>query len=67
LTPVPKILFYATPGCTIREPQINWCRGSLQNLELCDIGKGFHHLTEENPHVIGRELRRWLEGITGIN
>lgn len=58
-TPIPKILFYADPGCPIREPQMAWCREHLKNLTLFPIGKGFHHLLEENPHVIGQELQRW--------
>jgi haloalkane dehalogenase len=37
-TSVPKILFYATPGCTIRETQISWCRGSL-HLNGCVVSK----------------------------
>jgi haloalkane dehalogenase len=60
-TRIPKILFYATPGCTIREPQINWCRTNLQNLTLFHIGKGYHYLLEENPHCIGQELQRWVQ------
>ncbi|NQX64178.1 haloalkane dehalogenase [Paenibacillus qinlingensis] len=63
ITPVPKLLFYATPGCTVREPQLDWCRKHLLNLTLFDIGKGFHHLAEENPHAIGQELQRWLQQI----
>lgn len=59
-SPMPKLLFYATPGCSVREPQLAWCRTHLQNLTLFDIGKGFHYLTEENPHAIGQELQRWL-------
>ncbi|MNG04255.1 Haloalkane dehalogenase [compost metagenome] len=62
-SPVPKLLFYATPGCTVREPQLDWCRKHLQNLTVCDVGKGFHHLAEENPHAIGRELQRWLQQV----
>ncbi|CAM4393976.1 hypothetical protein FHS16_001959 [Paenibacillus endophyticus] len=57
------LLFYATPSCTVREPQLDWCRSHLQNLTLFDIGKGFHHLLEENPHAIGRELQRWLQRV----
>lgn len=64
---VPKLLFYATPGCTVREPQLAWCRAHLQNLTLFDIGKGFHHLAEENPHAIGGELRRWLREINAVD
>lgn len=56
---IPKILFYAAPGCTIREPQISWCQANLKYLTTFDIGKGYHHLVEENPHDIGQELQRW--------
>ncbi|MNR26903.1 Haloalkane dehalogenase [compost metagenome] len=62
-SPIPKLLFYATPGCTVREPQLDWCRKHLQNLTVCDVGKGFHHLAEENPHAIGRKLQRWLQQV----
>ncbi len=62
-TGIPKLLFHATPGCNVREPQLDWCRNHLHNLTLCDIGKGFHHLTEENPHAIGLALQRWLQQI----
>nr|WP_235946938.1 hypothetical protein [Paenibacillus glycinis] len=62
-TDMPKLLFHASPGCTIREPQLDWCRTNLRNLTCFEIGKGFHHLTEENPHAIGQELQRWLSEI----
>ncbi|MDG0792314.1 haloalkane dehalogenase [Cohnella ginsengisoli] len=62
-SPIPKLLFYATPGCTVREPQLAWCTANLPNLTLSDIGKGFHHLAEENPHAVGSVLRRWLQQV----
>lgn len=64
-TAFPKILFYATPGCTIREPQLDWCRKNLQNLTLYNIGNGYHYLLEENPEAIGQELQRWFQEING--
>ena len=57
---IPKLLFYATPGCTVREPQLDWCRQHVHNITFHDIGKGFHYLTEENPQAIGERLQRWL-------
>jgi haloalkane dehalogenase len=66
-SPIPKLLFYATPGCTVRKPQLDWCRSHLHNLTLSHIGNGFHYLPEENPHAIGRELQRWLDEINGIH
>lgn len=62
-TDMPKLLFYAEPGCTVREPQLNWCRSNLRNLTLFHTGNGFHHLLEENPDGIGMELRRWFDEI----
>ncbi|WP_379133904.1 haloalkane dehalogenase [Paenibacillus sp. sgz500958] len=60
---IPKLLIYATPGCNVREPQLEWCRTHLQNLTLVPIGTGFHHLTEENPHAVGQEMLRWFRQI----
>lgn len=65
-SPIPKLLFYATPGCSVREPQLDWCRKHLANLSLVDIGQGFHYLTEENPHAIGRQLRLWLNRVNAL-
>ncbi|MCD1261195.1 haloalkane dehalogenase [Paenibacillus athensensis] len=62
-TPIPKLLFYATPGCNVREPELAWCRNDLDNLTLHSIGEGFHYLMEENPHEIGQELARWLQNV----
>ncbi|RED51109.1 haloalkane dehalogenase [Cohnella lupini] len=62
-TDIPKILFYASPGCTVRKPQLDWCGANMRNLTTIDIGKGFHHLLEENPHAIGQELARWFNEI----
>ncbi|MBW7454200.1 haloalkane dehalogenase [Paenibacillus sepulcri] len=64
---IPKILFYATPGCTVREPQLNWCLSNLRNLSLFHIGTGFHHLLEENPHAIGQELLRWFRQMSEVS
>lgn len=60
---LPKLLVYATPGCTVREPQIEWCKMNLSHLALRDIGNGFHHLTEENPHAIGEAIEQWQNGV----
>jgi len=62
-TPIPKLLFYATPGCNVREPELAWCRSNLTNFNACSIGEGFHYLMEENPHAIGQELLRWLQSV----
>jgi len=62
-TDLPKLLFYAHPGFLITEPLVEWCKDNLSNLRTVDIGEGIHFIQEDNPHHIGRELARWVEGI----
>ncbi len=59
-TQTPMLMFYATPGGTIGPKEVEWCRQTIQNLEVVDIGKGIHFLQEDNPHLIGQRLEEWL-------
>ena len=58
---IPKILFYAQPGGLIPEATVKWARQHLPNLRTIDIGPGLHYVQEDNPHLIGRELARWIQ------
>lgn len=60
-TEIPKLLFYAKPGGTIRAEMVEWCRKNLKNLELVDFGKGLHFIQEDNPHLIGEKLSDWYQ------
>jgi haloalkane dehalogenase len=42
---------------------VDWCRENLSNLKMADTGKGVHFMQEDSPHIIGRELAMWLEGL----
>ena len=59
-TNVPKLLFYGTPGGLVTADFVEWCRRNLRNLKVVHVGPGVHYLTETRPHVIGRELVKWL-------
>ncbi|MFY2824196.1 haloalkane dehalogenase [Ruegeria sp. MALMAid1280] len=59
-TQTPMLLFHATPGGTIGPKEVEWCRQTIRNLEVVDIGKGIHFLQEDNPHLIGEKLEEWL-------
>jgi haloalkane dehalogenase len=61
--PIPTLMFYAAPGCNVREPELAWCRSHLRYFSACSIGEGFHYLMEENPYEIGRQLLRWLQDL----
>ena len=58
-TDLPKVLFYAHPGALIRTSAVDWCRRSLKNLTLVDIGLGIHFVQEDNPRGIGEGLFNW--------
>ena len=62
-TDMPKLLFYATPGAIIVEPLVGWCKQNLPNLTAVDIGPGKHFVQEDNPHLIGTELAKWVEAL----
>ena len=60
---LPKLLFTASPGAIVTAPVVQWCKASLKNLKIVDIGDGIHYLQEDNPHLIGAELAKWYSEI----
>ena len=61
---VPKLFFYATPGAIIGPELAEHYQKSLKNTRSINVGPGRHWLVEDNPHLIGKELAKWLEHIT---
>lgn len=60
-TQTPMLMFHASPGGTIGADEVAWCRQTIRNLEVVDIGAGIHFLQEDNPHMIGAKLEDWLD------
>ena len=58
---VPKLLFWATPGVIIGEELADWYGKTLRNVRSVGIGPGKHYLQEDNPHLIGKELAKWMD------
>ncbi len=42
---------------------VDWSKEHLPKLTTVDIGQGIHFLQEDNPHLIGRELAAWYQGL----
>ena len=59
---IPKLFLWATPGVIIGEELAGWYRKTLKNTTSVGIGRGRHYLLEDNPHVIGTELAKWVAG-----
>jgi haloalkane dehalogenase len=62
-TPLPKLLFWATPGALIPQEKAVWYQQHLPNLKAVHIGSGIHYLQEDNPHIIGQELATWYASL----
>ena len=62
-TPLPKLLFYASPGAIIKKEELAWCRENLSNLETVDLGEGIHFFQETHPDRIGSGLSKWYAGL----
>ena len=60
---LPKILFSAKPGAIIDAQYVEWCKKNLKNLKAVDIGEGLHFVQEDNPHLIGEELAKWIQDL----
>lgn len=62
---VPKLFFYGSPGAIIKAEMAEHYRHSLKNTESIHGGPGNHWLVEDNPHLIGSEIARWLSDLSG--
>jgi len=58
-----KILFFASPGAIGDSQYVDWCKQNLKNLKVVDIGEGIHFVQEDNPHLIGEELAKWVQDL----
>lgn len=59
-SPVPKLLFWATPGVLVSPAQVQRYRDIWTNLVCVDIGPGLHYLQEDQPELIGRRIAEWM-------
>lgn len=61
-TPVPKLLFWGTPGILVTPADAARHAQAMPNLRSVDIGPGLHYLQEDNPDLIGKTIAAWLPG-----
>ena len=61
---LPKLFFWADPGAIISEELAGFYIRSLRNAKDVHVGSGKHFLQEDNPHLIGKELAKWVEYIS---
>jgi haloalkane dehalogenase len=59
-SPVPKLLFWGTPGILVTPADAERLARTVPSLESVDIGPGLHYLQEDNPDLIGRRIAEWL-------
>ncbi|MGQ0697220.1 MAG: haloalkane dehalogenase [Panacagrimonas sp.] len=59
-SPVPKLLFWGTPGILVTPADAARHASTMPNLCSVDIGPGLHYLQEDNPDLIGKTIAEWL-------
>jgi len=62
-TEIPKLCLYAHPGAILKKKEIEYIVTSFPKTKMVDVGKGIHYLQEDNPHLIGQEIAKWLDEI----
>lgn len=60
---LPKLCLYSHPGAIMREDYVEYIKNNFPNTKLVDIGEGIHFIQEDSPHIIGREIAVWYQGI----
>lgn len=58
-SPVPKLLFWGTPGILVTPQDARRYEQTLPNLESVDIGPGLHFVQEDAPDLIGERIAEW--------
>ncbi|MEO1397789.1 MAG: haloalkane dehalogenase, partial [Pseudomonadota bacterium] len=64
-SPIPKLMFHASPGSLAPQPVADWHAANVPNLEVRFLGTGLHFLQEEHPDQIGQGIADWLRRIDG--
>jgi len=60
---IPKLYFYAKPGALNTSKDVEYILNNAPNIKGINTGAGVHYLQEDNPHLIGEELYKWLTNI----
>jgi haloalkane dehalogenase len=55
----PKLLLHGDDGVGTQAPDIAWCKETLSNLQVVDLGHGKHFLQETHPDAIGKAVAGW--------
>ena len=64
-TSVPKLMFWGDPGAIISVEKATELASQMKNIKSVGIGPGNHYLQEENPHLIGRVTKDFVEQVCG--
>ena len=60
---VPKLLLASQPGpgAMASETTVDWCRRTISNLEVRQLGPAGHHTPEDQPAAIAGALTQWAQ------
>lgn len=61
-SPVPKLLFWGTPGVLVTPALAARYAQTFPNLTSVDIGPALHYVQEDCPDRIGADIAAWIDG-----
>jgi haloalkane dehalogenase len=63
-TELPKLFFWADPGAIISPARAAFLSKRMKSCTSVALGAGRHYVQEDHPDLIGREIARWLGGLS---
>lgn len=57
----PKTILYANPGAAVSAKFVRLFRAKFKNCKWVSVGKGKHYLPFDQPDVIAREIKRFIQ------
>ncbi|KAJ9606990.1 hypothetical protein H2200_009001 [Cladophialophora chaetospira] len=62
-TSVPKLMFWGDPGAIVSVEMAEELAGQMKNVKSVGISPGRHYLQEDDPHLIGRVTKEFVEQV----
>ena len=62
-TSVPKLMFWGNPGRIISPETAKELASQMKNVKGVEISPGRHYLQEDDPHLIGRATKEFVEQV----
>lgn len=57
---IPVLLMTANPGALISQKKVAFLKEQIKDLDVAELGPGYHHLQEDYPQEIAEAISSWI-------